>query len=178
MNPVIVNNLVFTFNTGTNGEPYDKWDHFIYVWQNEPPTHKAVDIVAVEEKTDDNVTWIIEAKDFRVINSPPNKSNNAELPDTANQKVRDTLSGLTDASARATNPNERRFAAKALTSPVSRVVLHLEPYAGGPYSSLFPMNFPSIVLQKLKQLVQDIDPNPLVLRISKTAAAGVPWSVI
>jgi hypothetical protein len=55
-------------------------------------------------------------------------------------------------------------------------VLHLEPYAGDT-STLFPSGFAASVLQKLKQLVKNTDPNPLVLNIANTPAAGVPWIV-
>ncbi|MFZ1403942.1 MAG: hypothetical protein WAW03_12695 [Anaerolineae bacterium] len=47
----------------------------------------------------------------------------------------------------------------------------------GPHSVLFPAGFSASVLQQLKQLVNTIDPNPLVLNIANTPAAGVPWSV-
>ena len=59
---------------------------------------------------------------------------------------------------------------------MARVVLHLEPHEG-PHTKLFPRNFSGGVLQKLKQLVKQIDPEPKVLNIANTRWAGVPWTV-
>ena len=53
---------------------------------------------------------------------------------------------------------------------------HLEPHVGA-HSALFPSGFAASVLQRLKQLVRTIDPNPLVLNIADTALVGVPWAV-
>ncbi|MBT9557536.1 MAG: hypothetical protein IV100_15965 [Myxococcales bacterium] len=42
---------------------------------------------------------------------------------------------------------------------------------------LFPREFSADVLQKLKRLVADVAPGPLVLDIARTERAGVPWRV-
>lgn len=63
-----------------------------------------------------------------------------------------------------------------MAAPTKRVVLHLEPHLG-PHTALFPGGFEASVLQKLRQLVKTIDPNPLVLNIATTAKAAVPWTV-
>lgn len=166
MKAIPVENLVFTFDSSTVAQKYDDWRH--------PMTGKAVDIVAVHPST---TTWLIEAKDFRVISKPPKPSNNRQLPETMAQKVTDTLVGLADAAFHASDPSEKLHAILATSTPHKRVVLHLEPYTGRVHSYLFPVNFSANVHQKLRQLISHIDPNPLVLNIANTPRAGVPWSV-
>jgi len=136
-----------------------------------------MDVVAIEGLPMPVTTWLIEAKDFRVINSPPQPSNIAGLAQTVADKVTDTIFGLNDAQNAATIVSEKAHASRALVAPTKRIVLHLEPHAGA-HTALFPNGFAASVLQKLRQLVTLIDSNPLVLNIANTSAAGVPWSVL
>jgi hypothetical protein len=136
-----------------------------------------MDAVAVQRTTDPPDCWLIEAKDFRFVRGIPNEKNGALLPDTVASKARDTLEGLKDAALNAEVEHERALAQLARKAARVRVVLHLEPYTGAP-SKLFPVNpNPANIQQKLKQLTRDLDPNPLVLSISTTAKANVPWTV-
>jgi hypothetical protein len=83
---------------------------------------------------------------------------------------------LAHAQNHAVEAGEQQLAARAISSSKKRIVLHLEPHTGA-RTALFPAGFPASVLQKLRQIVQAIDSNPLVLNIANTLAAGVPWNV-
>lgn len=170
-----VDAFVFMFKPTVAAQCYDKWRHYIAVW-SAVEGRKAVDVVAVELSGPSIITWLIEAKDFRIITNPPKPSNIGGLAQFVADKSRDTLSGLADAAVNAATPSEKSHAAKAIAATSVRVVLHLEPHVG-PHTALFPAGFPASVLQRLRQLVRAIDPNPLVLSIANTAAAGVPWTV-
>lgn len=175
---VRVDKLFFTFTSGVTAQNYDQWQHYVTFW-NARGNRKAVDVVAVQNRGSDAATWLIEAKDYRVITNPPKPSNLASLPETVADKVRDTRAGLIDASTKARDPSEQQLAAAAVQAPSTHVVLHLEPHTGT-HSSLFPINFSANVLQKLRQLLNASGSKPamiLVLRISNTAQAGVPWTV-
>ena len=172
-----VDTLVFDFAATDDALKYDIWQHYTCVW-NAGVGQKAMDVVAVESPPapGKSVTWLIEAKDFRVITNPPKPSNIGGLAQLVAVKATDTLEGLHDAAAHATVPAERTHAASAVAATAKRVVLHLEPHTGQ-HTALFPKGFAASVLQKLRQLVNVIDPNPLVLNIANTQAAGVPWTV-
>jgi hypothetical protein len=167
-----VDSLHFTFAPSVAAQRYDTWQHYTTVW-NAAGGQKGMDVVAIENAV---VTWLIEAKDFRVITLPPKPSHISGLAQTVADKVTDTLGGLADAAANAAVASEKNHATNALATPAERVVLHLEPHTGH-HSALFPVGFPAGVLQKLKQLVKAIDPNPLVLNIANTPQSGVPWAV-
>ena len=172
-----VDTLTFTFTAVVvDAQIYDKWVHYITVWNAPPGGIKAVDVVAVETGTPPNICWLIEAKDFRVIHNPPKPCNIGGLAQFVADKVQDTLAGLNDAAVHAVTPAELSLAKLAVSASTTRVVLHLEPHVG-PHTALFPVGFSASVLQKLKQLVRTIDPNPLVLNIADTPLVGVPWSV-
>ena len=175
MSHLQVDSLRFTFAPTVVAQRYDTWQHYTTVW-NAAGRQKGIDVVAVESVAASTTTWLIEAKDFRVITQPPRPSNIAGLPKTVADKVRDTVTGLADAALNAADAAEKNHATNALAAPAKRVVLHLEPHVG-PHSVLFPAGFSASVLQQLKQLVNTIDPNPLVLNIANTPVAGVPWSV-
>ena len=170
-----VDALQFTFAPLVAAQIYDTWQHYVAVW-NRGGGQKAMDLVAIENTATPMTTWLIEAKDFRVITSPPNPSNITGLAQTVADKATDTLAGLADAAVHAVVASEKGHAASALAAPAKRVVLHLEPHTGN-HTALFPAGFSASVYQKLKQLVRAIDPNPLVLNIANTPVAGVPWSV-
>ncbi len=176
MPAVQVDSLQFNFAPTIQAQRYDMWRHYTTVW-NAGGGQKAMDVVAVEIAAAPITTWLIEAKDFRIITSPPRPSNIGGLAQTVADKAAHTLAGLSHAAANATVASERTHAIRALSANNKRVVLHLEPHAGR-HSALFPGRFPASVLQKLKQLVRAIDPNPLVLSIANTAVARVPWTVI
>jgi hypothetical protein len=170
-----VDTFQFTFAPTVAAWRYDTWQHYIAVW-NAGGGQKAVDVVAVESPADPVTTWLIEAKDFRIITHPPKPSNIAGLAQTVADKATHTLAGLADAAADAAVASEKNHATSALAAPSKRVVLHLEPHTG-PHTALFPIGFAAGVLQQLRQLVKTIDPNPLVLNIANTRSAEVPWSV-
>ena len=170
-----VENLDFTFHASVSPFQYEVGGIVVQGWPNGT---KVVDVVANEVPDPPAVTWLIEAKDFRVITNPPRPANVAALPATVEGKVRSTIAAFPIVAATSTDNAAKAHAAAATTAVEWRVVLHLEPHpADGAQSRLFPKGFSAGVLMKLKQLVKDIDPNPLVLNITRTVAAGVPWSV-
>jgi hypothetical protein len=172
-----VDTLTFLFTaTVADAQIYDTWVHYKTVWNARPGGRKAVDVVAVETGNPPRICWMIEAKDFRVITNPPKPSNIGGLAQFVADKVQDSIAGLNDAAINAVTPSEQTLAKLAVSVPTTRVVLHLEPHVG-PHTALFPAAFAASVLQKLKQLVRAIDPNPLVLNIADTASVGVPWAV-
>lgn len=165
-----VDNLVFKFAAGFRASKYDDWSH------PTPHGRKAVDVVATEKANPPDTLWLVEVKDFRVITQPPRPAHVTGLHAVVAKKVQDSLVGLESASMAAADAAEQDFALHAMKAPHRRVVLHLEPHTG-PRSALFPVGFPSLVLQKLKPLVAAIDANPLVLDIASTSRASVPWGV-
>jgi hypothetical protein len=171
-----VDTLRFDFDATVAAQIYDQWQHYTTIWNTPPGGQKAVDVVAVEGQLPPRVAWLIEAKDFRVITTPPKPSNIGGLPQSVADKAAHTLAGLADASANAVAPGEKQLATDALASATRRVVLHLEPHTG-PHSALFPSGFAASVLQQLRRLVRGIDPNALVLNIANTPPSGVPWTV-
>ena len=175
---VRVDKLLFTFTSGVAAQNYDQWQHYTTVW-NAHGNRKAVDVVAVQNHGAKATARLIEAKDYRIITNPPKPCNLAGLAQTMADKVRDTRAGLNDASTKAVHASEKQLAAAAVQTPKTNVVLHLEPHRGI-HSKLFPTNFSANVLQKLRQLLNASNSKPaviLVLRISNTAQAGVPWTV-
>jgi len=178
MPSIPVENLTFAFDAAIDADKYDQWNHYTQVWNTHPASQKAVDVVAVETSAAPQVTWMIEAKDFRVADPtrPPKPSNVTGLPQTVATKAAHTLAGLADAAANANDTSEKSLAIKATAAARNRIVLHLEPHSG-PHTALFPAGFAASVFQKLRQLVQSIDANPLVLNIANTPASGVPWTV-
>jgi len=137
-----------------------------------------VDVVANEPATAPELVWLVEAKDYRVITNPPKPANLRDLPETIDKKVRSTLAALAVVAAANSGSAANVHAGKAAAAGRRRVVLHLEPHTPtGTQSALFPTNFSVNVLLKLRQLVRDIDLNPLVLDVARTPGAGVPWEV-
>jgi hypothetical protein len=176
MPTLVVENLTFTFDATVAAGRYDRWDHYRFVWNAPPGGQRAMDVVAVESALPSSVTWLIEAKDFRVITNPPRPSNISTLAETVRDKADHTLAGLGHAQTNALLPVEKNLATEALSTATTRVILHLEPHTGL-HTALFPSGFAASVYQKLKRLVRHIDANPLVLNIANTAAANVPWTV-
>jgi hypothetical protein len=170
-----VETLVFNFQPSIAAQKYDDSVHYLTAWRHRHG-QKAVDVVAMRMAAVPDRVWLIEAKDFRIITTPPEPSNNQELADTVLTKVTHTLAGLADAAVNANDPGEKQHAARAMAARHRRIVLHLEPHVGH-HTKLFPRNFSGNVLQQLKRLVKHIDPKPLVLNIATTRRARVPWAV-
>jgi len=171
-------NLTFVFPESMDAQKYDTWTHYKEVRNKPIRSQKAVDVVAVQTSAEPVTTWMIEAKDFRTVTSPPRPSNVATLHKTVAAKVQDTVEGLADAARHAAAPSEKELAQKTQTATTKRIVLHLEPHTG-PHTALFPRGFAADVLQRLKQMaeIRAIDNNPLVLSIATTRGSGVPWTV-
>ena len=175
MTVVDVENLVFTFDNSVEPFQYEAAGTVVDGWPNGT---KVADVIANELPSPPAVTWLVEAKDFRVIHNPPKLANIAGLAVTMMEKADGTIAGMIAVSAVSTDAAARAHATSATQSAAHRVVLHLEPHpAGGGHSNLFPVNFSANVWMKLKPLVSHIDPHPLVLSIASTQAAGVPWEV-
>lgn len=170
-----VDALSFDFAPTITADNYDAWQHHCNVLNKLAGGRKAVDVLAVDAVAP-GTTWLIEAKDFRIITQPPNPCNLSRLAQTMADKVRDTRAGLVDASANAVVPQEKLLATNAIACPHQRMVLHVEPHVGA-HTALFPGNFVAGVLQQLRILMRTVDPNPLVLDIANTPRAGVPWTV-
>lgn len=168
-----VDGLRFEFPSAMAASKYDEWLHYLKHW-NAGGGKKAMDVVATRIQAAPAVVWLIEAKDFRIHTQDPEPSNLYGLAQTVADKARDTLAGLRDAAENASDAEERAQALRACLAKSNRVVLHLEPRTGQ-HSILFPSNFTASVLQKLRQLVKSIDPNPLVVSIAKPG--HVPWKV-
>jgi hypothetical protein len=167
-----VDSFQFDFLSTVAAEKYDDWQH----WRTQSGKKK-VDVVAVEPVSSPTCTWLIEARDFRVISGPPKPSKIGSLHRIVAQKMHDTLDGLNHACRHAGSA-EKAHANAAILAPSKRVVFHLEPHvATGDHSKLFPKNFAANVYQAIRPLVAEIDANPLVLNISNTPLAGVPWRV-
>lgn len=176
MSQLKVDSLTFIFAPNVKAQRYDQWNHYRLIY-NARGNKKAMDVVAVEYPTATGTTWLIEAKDFRIVTRPPKPCNLGGLAQTVADKVADTLTGLSDASTNATAPREKQHAFAAGTTLTKRIVLHLEPHTGQ-HTKLFPLNFSVSVHQKLKQLVSATDRAPLVLNIANTPASGVPWKAL
>jgi len=174
MATIRVDSLDFHFRTSIEAIKYDESAHYLTVLQRQGK--KAVDIVAIEMGSNPDPVWLIEAKDFRSIRGEPKEANTMGLPKSVLQKVDDTCDGLRHAAINATDPTEKQYAQRAITPTNTKIVLHLEPYRG-PATKLLPRNPAAGVLQKLKQLVKHIDPEPKVLNIANTRKAAVPWTV-
>src|SRR5882724_3402704 len=100
-----VDNLSFTFVPGVAAELYEKWQHYAVALSH--ANKKAVDVVAVENPAAPATTWLIEAKDFRIITQPPKPSNIGGLAQTVADKTTDSLAGLSHASANAASKSEK-----------------------------------------------------------------------
>jgi hypothetical protein len=173
--PVEVEQLIFTFDPSVVPFQYEKRAVCAAGW---PQDSKVVDVVAHDLPVPASLTWLIEAKDYRVITNPPKPTNLTGLAATVEAKVRDSLAALPVVGAQSTNAAAKALALVAIAAPVMRVVLHLEPHpAAGLHAALTPASWIANVLLQLRINLVDIDPNPLVLDIARTPGANVPWSV-
>lgn len=173
MSAVQVERLRFSFAPAVDPFQYERAGKTIHAW---PQGASVVDVVAHDARATE-IAWIIEAKDYRVITTPPEPSKLTELPEKVRKKVLDTLDSLPVVAARSSEPGAPAHATETLAAPTRRVVLHLEPHPpDGAHRALF-QGLEANVLQKLKQLLRDIDHEPLVLNIARTPRAGVPWTV-
>jgi hypothetical protein len=172
--PVQVENITLTFNETVDPFQYEAGGACVAGWPN---GSKVVDVVATEVSNPPSNVWLVEVKDFRIITSPPRPSNLSGLAATVEAKVRQTLSSLPLVTHASQDLRVQTHASNAAAAQRARVVLHLEPHpSAGSHASLFPSGFTVNVLLQLRILLADIDPNPLVLNIARTANASVPWS--
>jgi hypothetical protein len=175
MTSISVEQLTFTFEPSVVPFQYEKEAVCVAGW---PQGSKDVDVVAHDLPLPASLTWLIEAKDYRVITDPPKPTNLAGLAATVEAKVRESLAALPLVGAQSTNAAAKAHALLASAAPAMRVVLHLEPHpAAGLHVALTPASWIANVLLQLRINLVDIDPNPLVLNITRTPAANVPWSV-
>jgi hypothetical protein len=173
--PIAVERLSFTFDSSVAPFQYEVAGQCVDGW---PRGAKIIDVVAHDRDTPPDVTWLMEAKDYRIITNPPRPTNLAGLAATVESKVRDSLAAFPVVGQRSTDPAARSHASISSTSRCFRVVLHLEPHPQlGAHAALFPVNWAANILLQLQSRVSDIDPSPLVLNIARTPASQVPWSV-
>ena len=150
--------LKWTFSKGWLAQKYDEWAFFKgkQSFQGVVDETKAIDIVALD--LNNQVLWLIEAKDYRL----HRRQKQQRLDDEIAHKVRDTLGGLLAAAKNANVAAEKAFAKQAIQASKLRVVLHLEQPKN--QSKLFPRTFdPADLAQKLKQRLKCIDPHPKVM---------------
>jgi hypothetical protein len=163
--------LTFAFSDEMAVVKFDAWPAF-RTWANRGGRRKGVDIVAHHGRT----IWFVEVKDFRVQEKSPRPPNSVQLAKTVDLKVRGSMAGLEHVSSIAGDSQDQQFAAGAVAARRRRVALHVEPPIHG--SRLFPSAIQiANILQRLRQLVKDVDPTPLVLQIRTTPDFGVPWTV-
>ena len=175
MTSIPVEQLTFIFDPSVAPFQYESRAICVVGW---PRGSKVVDVVAHHLPVPASLTWLIEAKDYRVITNPPKPTNLTGLAATVEAKVRDSLAALPVVGAQSTNAAAKAHALVASAAPAMRVVLHLEPHpAAGLHAALTPASWIANVLLQLRINLVDIDPNPLVLDIARTPAANVPWSV-
>ena len=175
MTSIPVEQLTFIFDPSVAPFQYESRAICVVGW---PRGSKVVDVVAHHLPVPSSLTWLIEAKDYRVITNPPKPTNLTGLAATVEAKVRDSLAALPIVGAQSTNAAAKAHALVASAAPAMRVVLHLEPHpAAGLHAALTPASWIANVLLQLRINLVDIDPNPLVLDIARTPAANVPWSV-
>jgi len=175
MTSISVEQLTFTFDPSVAPFQYEKDAICVAGW---PQGSKVVDVVAHDLPVPASLTWLIEAKDYRVITNPPKPTNLTGLAATVEAKVRDSLAALPVVGAQSTNTAAKAHALVASAAPAMRIVLHLEPHPeAGLHAALTPASWIANVLLQLRINVVDFDPNPLVLDIARTPAANVPWSV-
>lgn len=159
--------LIFDFPNDWQASKFDEWSFYRNQFQQVCGGAKAVDILAIAPNA---CFWKIEVKDYR----QHRRTKVIDLAEEIAIKVRDSLAALVAARANANDANEKAMAEAALRCPKLRVVLHLEQPAK--HSKLFPRAIdPAKVQQRLKQLINAIDPHPLVLEISRMN--GAAWSV-
>jgi hypothetical protein len=175
MTSVPVERLTFTFDSSVAPLQYEIAGVCVAGW---PQGAKVVDVVAHDLPVPASFTWLIKAKDYRVITNPPKPTNLTGLASTVAAKVSDSLRALPVVGAQSTDPAAKAHALIASAAPAVRAVLHLEPHpSSGLHVALFPPSWIANVLLQLRINLATIDANPLVLDISRTPAANVPWSV-
>ena len=173
MSTVAVERLEFGFAPSVAPFQYERRGQNVHAWL---PGASVVDVVAHDTRAAE-IAWYIEAKDYRVITTPPEPSKLAELPETIRKKVQGTLDSLPVVAAASADPAAASHARRVLDAHTRRVVLHLEPHPpDGAHRALFA-GLEANVLPRRKQLLREVDPDPLVLNIARTPRAGVPWTV-
>lgn len=173
--PIPVESLNFTFDNSVVPFQYEVAGVCVSGWPN---GSKVVDVVAHDQNAPPDVTWLIEAKDYRIITNPPKPTNLGGLAATVELKVRDSLAAFPVVAQQGNDPAARSHAGAASSSLRFRVILHLEPHPqSGAHAALFPVSWAANVLLQLRSRLSDIDPNPFVLDIARTPASQVPWSV-
>ena len=175
MTTIPVEQLSFTFDASVVPFQYEVAGVCVAGW---PQGAKVVDVVAHDLPVLAQCTWLIEAKDYRVITNPPKPTNLTGLAATVEAKVRDSLAALPVVGVQSTNAAAKSHAMHASAAPAIRVVLHLQPHpSSGQHAALFPVSWIANVLLQMRINRVDIDPNPRVLDIARTPSANVPWSV-
>ena len=175
MTSISVEQLSFTFDDSVAPFQYEVAGVCVAGW---PQGSKVVDVVAHGLPVPAQCTWLIEAKDYRVITSPPKPTNLTGLAATVEAKVRDSLRALPVVVGLSTDAAAQAHATVACAASAIRDVLHLQPHpTTGQHAALFPASWSANVLLQLRINLADIDASPLVLDMARTAAANVPWSV-
>lgn len=161
---------MFAFPESWKVSKYDDWAFYRNRFSQMYSGIKAVDLLAIENKIEDKVIWIIEVKDYR----QSRRTKAIDLAEEVAQKVFSTLAAILPAKIHASESYEQRFAGEVLKGTQLRVVLHLEQPVKS--SKLFQRAIdPSKVQQKLKTLIKPIDSHPKV--VESTQMQNLAWTV-
>lgn len=160
--------LEYVFEESWIASKYDEWPFYREHFESALGGNKAVDVVAHDTK---GTLWLIEIKDYRQFR----RTKTIDLCEEVAVKVRDSLAGIFAAATWHSEHPHLADAQKHLSAKKVRVVLHLEQ--PGHHTKLFPRAFNRTKLQqRLKQLVNAVDPHPLVVELASFAT--LPWSAV
>ena len=168
MTEIVEGALTFTFPTHCTAGKYDEWSFYRNQFRFVAGGSKGVDILCVS----DDAAWLVEIKDYR--RHPRTKL--IEIDDELASKARDTLAGLTAASANANNADEQALAWRALRQRRWRVALHLEQPSAR--SRLRPKPFDvANVLSRIRKSrkLKAVDAHPVIVSRA-IVPRDVPWT--
>ncbi|MBF0784226.1 hypothetical protein E4T80_01875 [Muribacter muris] len=134
---------------------------------------KAIDILYISNP----IAWMIEVKNYqkRVINKqiiePEQPS---KLPEIIATKVRDTMAGICCLKYDNNNIDLQSFAENFLKQRKLKIVFHLEQDEA--YERFRPID-PADILQRLKVLLRNVDPNPYIVNCTNLLEKfDISWS--
>ena len=161
--------LTFSFPNSCRASKYDDWSFYRNQFQPVANGCKAIDIICVE----DNVSWLIEVKDYR----HHRRTKAIEIADELAIKVRDTLAGVALAAKVANDAAECQHARQSLANKRRwRVVLHLEQPST--QSRLRPkaIDITALLLKLRTKKLKAIDAHPIICDRA-TLNNCIPWTV-
>lgn len=118
------------------------------------------------------LAWLVEVKDFRVLNHPPSNRNTVYLPQTLEKKVNDTLEVLS-------NPEVCPTALQGRGQGDVFFLFHYE-MPQMPYSSYFPSGYPLNQFEKFLTLLRQpqVKKSFMMTASDINANEAVPWKAL